>query len=97
MDWVEAIGDPHEVLHTAVVAHLLRGEQGAKVASALVGMRGIAAVEDVRREQRLNGTRPVDRHQLGSAPGLPRPGDVATFRRRLRGSLGRRAGFRRTP
>lgn len=60
MDWVEVIGYQHEILHTAVLAHLLRGDHGAQVASALVGMRGVTAVEDVRREQRLAGSRPVD-------------------------------------
>jgi hypothetical protein len=60
MDWVDVIGYQHEAMHTGVLAHLLRGSRAADVAAALIGIGGVAAVEDVRREQRLKGTRPVD-------------------------------------
>jgi hypothetical protein len=60
VDWVEAIGYQHEVLHTGAVAHLLRGERAPSVIAGLLGVSDVAAVEDVRPEVRLNGARPVD-------------------------------------
>lgn len=60
MDWVDAIGYQHEVLHTGVLAHLLRGELGPQVAGELAGRPSVTGVERVRREPRLGSSRPVD-------------------------------------
>ena len=60
MDWVEAIGYQHEVLHTAALAHLLRSDNGPGVAGALIGDCEIDRVDDVWSEQRLTGRRPID-------------------------------------
>jgi hypothetical protein len=60
MDWVEVIGYQHEVMHTGVLAYLLRGDSGAQVAGALLDGPAVVGVEDVWPEQRLNGSRPID-------------------------------------
>lgn len=60
MDWLDVIGYQHEVLHTGVLAHVLRGDCGAEVAAALLDRPAVVAVEDVWPEQRLNGSRPID-------------------------------------
>jgi hypothetical protein len=59
MDWVEAIGYQHEVLHRAALAHLLRGSRRDDVASHLL-RRDVADVRDVGTERKLTSTRPVD-------------------------------------
>lgn len=60
MDWVDVIGYQHEVMHTGVLAHLLRGDRGAEVAAALLDRPAVVAIKDVWPEQRLNGSRPID-------------------------------------
>ena len=60
MDWLEVIGYQHEVLHTGVLTHLLRGDRGVEVAAALLRRPGVVRVEGVWPEQRLKGRRPID-------------------------------------
>ncbi len=72
MDWVEAIGYGHEALHTAVLAHLLRGEDAPAVAEALTGIRDVVRVENVATERRLTGRRPIDLAASIVGPGRAR-------------------------
>jgi hypothetical protein len=62
MDWVEAVGYQHEVIHTGVLAYLLNGESRVAVAHALLGADtpAILNVEDSVREKRMRGRRPID-------------------------------------
>ena len=62
MDWVQAVGYQHEVIHTGVLAYLLNGESRVAVAHALLGANtpAILNVEDSVREKRMRGRRPID-------------------------------------
>jgi hypothetical protein len=62
MDWVQAVGYQHEVIHTGVLAHFLTGESRVAVAQALLGTSepAILSVEGCTREKRLCGRRPID-------------------------------------
>lgn len=63
MDWVEAIGYQHEVLHAAALAHLLGDAiAGPKIAARLSGVDSVSAVHDIKREARVgpNPRRVVD-------------------------------------
>jgi hypothetical protein len=62
MDWVQAVGYQHEVIHTGVLEHLLNGESRVAVARALLGTDApaIVNVEDSVREKRMRGRRPID-------------------------------------
>lgn len=62
MDWVQAVGYQHEVIHTGVLAHLLQGESRVAVAHALLGTDALAIlnVKDPVREKRMRERRPID-------------------------------------
>lgn len=62
MDWGQAVGYQHEVIHTGVLASLLSGESRVRVAQALLGDEApaILNVEDCAREKRMRGRRPID-------------------------------------
>lgn len=63
MDWVQAVGYQHEVIHTGVLGYLLDGESGPGFAQALLGdeATAILSVEECTREKRMPGRRrPID-------------------------------------
>lgn len=62
MDWVQAVGYQHEVIHTGVLEHLLNGESPVTVAQALLGNEppAILNVEDCEREKQVRRRRPID-------------------------------------
>ena len=63
MDWVQAVGYQHEVIHTGVLEHLLNGKSRGTVAQALLGDEApaILNVEGCTREKRMPGKRrPID-------------------------------------
>lgn len=71
VDWVQAVGYQHEVVHTGVLEHLLNGESRVMVAQALLGDEApaILNIEGCTREKRMPGRRrPID---LAATLGLP--------------------------
>lgn len=52
--WPQIVGYRHEILHTGVLRHLLDGEMGPRVASALTGLH-VAKVDWYDTEDRLPG------------------------------------------
>ena len=62
VDWVQAVGYQHEVVHTGVLEHLLNGESRVTVAQALLGDEApaILSVEACEREKQMRRRRPID-------------------------------------